>query len=53
MLVMTAPDRAALEAVIATDPFAVHGLIENMTVAEWDPIFGAWGSESSMPGLGA
>ena len=52
MLVMVAADRKALDAIIATDPFAIHGLIENMTASEWDPIFGAWGAESSMPGLG-
>ena len=49
MLVMSAANQIALEAIIATDPFAVHGLIENMTVTQWDPIFGAWGAESSMP----
>lgn len=53
MLVMAAEDPAALEAIIATDPFAVHGLIENMTVTQWDPIFGAWAAESTMPGLGS
>ena len=51
LLIMAAPDRATLDAIIATDPFAVHGLIENMTVAEWDPLFGVWAKESSMPGL--
>ena len=49
MLVMVAPDRTALDAIIATDPFAIHGLIQNMTVAQWDPIFGVWAAESSMP----
>ena len=53
LLIMAAPDRTALNAIIATDPFAVHGLIENMTVTEWDPIFGAFATESSMPGLSA
>ena len=51
-LIMAAPDRAALDAIIATDPFAIHGLIENMTVTQWDPIFGAWAAESTMPTLG-
>ena len=50
MLVMSAPDRSALEAIVATDPFAVHGLIENMTVRAWDPIFGAFNAASSRPG---
>ena len=51
MLVMAAPDAGALDAIIATDPFAVHGLIENMTVVQWDPIFGAFAAQSTMPAL--
>lgn len=50
MLVMQAPDRAALEATIARDPFAIEGLIEGMTINEWDPLFGAFNASSSMPG---
>ncbi len=49
LLIMAAPDRAALDALIATDPFAVERLIENMAVREWDPIFGAFNDRSSMP----
>ncbi|WP_425230330.1 YciI family protein [Sphingomonas sp.] len=52
-LIMVAPDRPALDRIVATDPFAVHGLIANMTVEEWDPIFGAWAAESTMPTIGA
>ena len=50
LLIMTAPDREALDALIASDPFAVEGLIENMTVTVWDPIFGAFNGRSSRPG---
>lgn len=50
MLLVEAADRQALEALIATDPFAEHGLIANMTMREWDPIFGAFNDRSSMPG---
>ena len=50
LLIMAAESRDALEALIATDPFAEHGLIEDMTVTEWDPIFGAFNADSSMPG---
>jgi hypothetical protein len=49
LLVMAAPDRAALDALIATDPFAVENLIENMIVREWDPIFGRFNDQSTMP----
>jgi uncharacterized protein YciI len=49
MLVMYAQDRAAIDALIASDPYAVEGLIENMTVREWDPIFGDFTERSNMP----
>lgn len=41
MLIIDVVDRAALDAVIATDPFHVEGQIADMTVTEWDPIFGS------------
>ncbi len=50
MLIMRAPNRAALDALITSDPFAIEGLIADMTVREWDPIFGAFNMESSLPG---
>jgi uncharacterized protein len=49
MLIMGAPDQTALESIIATDPFAVEGLIVNMTIRAWDPIFGALNDRSTMP----
>lgn len=50
MLIMSVPDRSALDQLIATDPFAEHKLIDNMTVNEWDPIFGVFNDLSSMSG---
>lgn len=50
MLLIKAADEAAALAVIGGDPFAEHGLIENMTVTKWDPIFGVFNELSSMPG---
>lgn len=47
MLIMPSANREALLATIAKDPFAIHGLIEDMTVTEWDPIFGALVKHSS------
>lgn len=41
MLIIDVEDRVALDAMIATDPFHVEGLIEDMTVTAWDPMFGA------------
>lgn len=40
-------DREALDAMIATDPFHREGLIEDLTVTEWDPMFGAFASGAS------
>ena len=50
MLIIGAPDRTSLDQLIATDPFAEHSLIANMTINQWDPIFGAFNDRSSMPG---
>lgn len=50
MLIISAADEDDLKAIVARDPFAEHGLIENMTVTKWDPIFGAFNNLSSMPG---
>lgn len=41
MLIIDVEDRTALDAMIATDPFHIEGLIEDMAITEWDPIFGA------------
>ena len=41
MLIIDVEDRSALDAMITTDPFHIAGLIEHMTITEWDPIFGA------------
>ena len=29
------------------DPFAIHGLIESLAIAQWDPLFGVFAVESS------
>ena len=47
LLIFTVEDRAELDALIAADPFAIEGLIEELTVIEWDPMFGAFAAESS------
>ncbi len=50
LLILHAADRAGLGALVAADPFAEHGLIADLTVAEWNPIFGAFNADSSHPG---
>ena len=52
LLVFTVADRVELDALIAADPFAIEGLIDQLTVVEWDPMFGAFAAESSL-GLAA
>ena len=48
LLIFTVAGRAELDALIAADPFAVEGLISELTVIEWDPLFGAFADESSL-----
>ena len=49
LLIMIAPDRRALDDLIAADPFADEKLIANLNIRKWDPIFGAFNDRSSMP----
>lgn len=46
LLVFSVADRAELDALIAADPFAIQGLIDELTVTEWNPLFGAFASEA-------
>ena len=46
-LILTAADRADVERLIAGDPFAIHGIIAQLNISEWDPYFGIFASESS------
>ena len=45
MLIMVAADRQAVLDLIETDPFKIEGLVDDMTVTEWDPMFGAFASD--------
>lgn len=47
LLIFTVVDRAELDQLIAGDPFAREGLIANITIVEWDPLFGRFAEESS------
>ncbi|MFO6453051.1 MULTISPECIES: YciI family protein [unclassified Aeromicrobium] len=48
-LVMRAEDEAALRTIISTDPFWPNGIVENLLIVQWDPIFGQLVAESSSP----
>lgn len=49
LLVFVTEDRTSLDEVIATDPYAVHDLISAMEVFEWNPFFGAFQPDSTLP----
>lgn len=42
LLVFRAADRAALDSLLAGDPFAVAGVIAHVSVREWDVVLGPW-----------
>ena len=46
-LIFQADSRSAVEALVADDPFSKEGLIVSLSIDEWDPLFGAFGAESS------
>ena len=46
LLLFTVESRAELDVLIAADPFAIHGLIEALTVPEWNPLVGAFAGEA-------
>jgi uncharacterized protein YciI len=46
-LIIFAASRREVEAVVSRDTFAREGLIENLTILEWDPLFGIFAAESS------
>jgi len=46
-LIVKADTRAAVDALIARDPFSTEGLIDGLIIQEWDPLFGAFAAESS------
>lgn len=49
LLVFVTEDRNALDEIIATDPYSIHNLVSALEIFEWNPIFGAFHSESSPP----
>lgn len=46
-IIMTADTREEVEQLIAQDPFAVEGLIDDLTILAWDPMFGAFADDAS------
>lgn len=50
-IIMTADSREEVERLIAQDPFAVEGLIDELTILAWDPMFGAFANDASRASL--
>ena len=46
-IIMTVADLAEAHALIAQDPFAIEGLIDDLTIVEWTPMFGSLGGDST------
>lgn len=49
-LLFDSPDRSTLESVLDTDPFVEHGQVSELTIVQWDPIFGALNEDSTRGG---
>jgi uncharacterized protein YciI len=46
-IIMTADNREEVERLIAQDPFAIEGLIDELTILAWDPMFGAFEDDAA------
>jgi uncharacterized protein YciI len=46
-IIMTVDDLEEVKRIVAEDPFAIEGLIDDLTIVQWDPMFGAFSGESS------
>jgi len=46
-IIMTVETREEAQSLVDADPFALEGLIDELTIVQWDPLFGAFSDESS------
>ena len=46
-IIMTVESREEAQRLVNEDPFAIENLIDELTILEWDPLFGAFSAESS------
>ena len=51
-IIMTVDDRDEVDRLIAADPFALEDLIDELTILEWDPMFGALAENSARSKMG-
>jgi uncharacterized protein YciI len=47
LIILMANDDAELRELLQADPFSVHGVNDEVTITEWNPVFGIFASESS------
>lgn len=45
-IIMTVDSSEEAERLIAQDPFAIEGLIDELTILAWDPMFGAFAEDA-------
>ena len=46
-ILMTVGGREEAERLVAEDPFAIEGLIDELTILAWDPMFGAFAQDAA------
>ncbi|AHF76642.1 hypothetical protein Sant_1584 [Sodalis praecaptivus] len=46
-LIIMADSQQQVEALVAADPFSREGLICQLRIEQWDPLFGEWANRSS------
>lgn len=46
-IIMTVDSHEEAERLIAQDPFSIEGLIDELTILAWDPMFGAFAEDAS------
>lgn len=51
LLVFDVASRSELDALLAGDPYAEHGLVTSREVMSWDPFFGAFQGRSTLPAM--
>ena len=49
LLIMSAPDRATLDEILAADPFAQQGQVSESSIEVWNPVFGTFAEEADPP----
>ena len=46
-IIVTVDSREEVERLVAEDPFAIEGLIDELTILDWDPMFGTFAEDAA------